>query len=231
MALSRRSFIASSATAIMGTLSANVSPPAFAANATDRPMLGLDNFSVRAMGWKAPQLIDYAASIDADSLFITDLDAFESFEDPYLAGGEGACAREAACSSTSARGASVRRRRRSSRIGARPRNTSRSPFVWPRRGIAGHPRGARHVGGSADRRRHRASHRRDGQGVPCLPITSDRRRREDRHREPRWRHALERSRSARSRPPAKTTSASTSTRATRSGRWRIRSQVSKCWGR
>lgn len=37
------------------------------------------------MKWKAPQLIDYAASLAADSLFITDLDAFESFEAPYLA--------------------------------------------------------------------------------------------------------------------------------------------------
>jgi sugar phosphate isomerase/epimerase len=47
--------------------------------------LGLDNFSVRAMGWKVPELIDYAASLAADSLFITDLDAFESFDPSYLA--------------------------------------------------------------------------------------------------------------------------------------------------
>jgi 3-oxoisoapionate decarboxylase len=46
--------------------------------------LGLDNFAVRAMGWKAPQLIDYASSIGADALFITDLDAFESFDAAYL---------------------------------------------------------------------------------------------------------------------------------------------------
>lgn len=51
-----------------------------------RHRLGLDNFSVRAMGWKAPQLIDYAASLGTDSLFITDFDAFESMEDAYLAG-------------------------------------------------------------------------------------------------------------------------------------------------
>jgi sugar phosphate isomerase/epimerase len=37
------------------------------------------------MGWKAPQLVDYAASLGADSLFITDLDAFESFDPSYLA--------------------------------------------------------------------------------------------------------------------------------------------------
>jgi hypothetical protein len=36
------------------------------------------------MGWKAPQLIDYAVKLKTDSLFITDLDAFESFEDSYL---------------------------------------------------------------------------------------------------------------------------------------------------
>jgi len=46
--------------------------------------LGLDNFAVRAMNWKAPALIDYAVALKTDSLFITDLDAFESFEDNYL---------------------------------------------------------------------------------------------------------------------------------------------------
>src|SRR5256714_2839165 len=51
-----------------------------------RIKLGLDNFSVRAMAWKAPALIEYAASLKTDSLFITDLDAFESFEEPYLKG-------------------------------------------------------------------------------------------------------------------------------------------------
>src|SRR6267143_421550 len=49
-----------------------------------RIKLGLDNFSVRAMGWKAPQLIDYAASLKTDSLFITDLDAFENHTEAYL---------------------------------------------------------------------------------------------------------------------------------------------------
>jgi 3-oxoisoapionate decarboxylase len=46
--------------------------------------LGLDNFAVRAMGWKAPALIDYSASLRLDSLFISDLDAFENFESAYL---------------------------------------------------------------------------------------------------------------------------------------------------
>ena len=49
--------------------------------------LGLDNFAVRAMKWNAAQLIDYAAELKTDSLFITDLnpETFQSFEEPYLA--------------------------------------------------------------------------------------------------------------------------------------------------
>ncbi|MCI0533749.1 MAG: sugar phosphate isomerase/epimerase, partial [Verrucomicrobiales bacterium] len=46
--------------------------------------LGLDNFAVRAFGWKAPQLIDYAVSLKTSSLFITDLGAFERRDDNYL---------------------------------------------------------------------------------------------------------------------------------------------------
>lgn len=49
-----------------------------------RMKLGFDNFSVRAFGWKAPRLIDYAAEIGVESLFITNLDALESFEEGYL---------------------------------------------------------------------------------------------------------------------------------------------------
>ena len=43
--------------------------------------LGIDNFAVRAMSWKATQLIDYAGKLKVDSLFITDLYAFESLEE------------------------------------------------------------------------------------------------------------------------------------------------------
>ncbi|MEM9481522.1 MAG: sugar phosphate isomerase/epimerase, partial [Verrucomicrobiota bacterium] len=46
--------------------------------------LGYDNFAVRAMGWKAPQLIDYTVELKVDTLFITDLDAFESLEENAL---------------------------------------------------------------------------------------------------------------------------------------------------
>jgi sugar phosphate isomerase/epimerase len=80
--ISRRTFVSMSGLAAAAT--AVGSRLAHAASDLP-PKLGLDNFSVRAMKWKAPQLVDYAASLSADSLFITDLDAFESFDAPYLA--------------------------------------------------------------------------------------------------------------------------------------------------
>lgn len=46
--------------------------------------LGMDNFAVRAMGWKEKDLIEYAASLKLDSLLISDLDAYESLEDDHL---------------------------------------------------------------------------------------------------------------------------------------------------
>ncbi len=46
--------------------------------------LGFDNFSVRALGLKASGLLDYAASQKLDSIYITTLDALESFEERSL---------------------------------------------------------------------------------------------------------------------------------------------------
>ncbi len=46
--------------------------------------LGFDNFSIRAWGWKAPKLLDYAASLGVDSLLLSDLDVYESHEETYL---------------------------------------------------------------------------------------------------------------------------------------------------
>ena len=85
--MTRRDFIATTAGAALASVArpASAQPPTHA--------LGLDNFSVRAMGWKAPQLVEYVASLGCDSLFITDLDAFESFDDAALQ----AIRRQAAC--------------------------------------------------------------------------------------------------------------------------------------
>ncbi|HXJ60218.1 MAG TPA: sugar phosphate isomerase/epimerase [Verrucomicrobiae bacterium] len=83
-AMDRRAFLGTSAT-VAGVLALGQMTQAQPSLGTGRTIkLGLDNFSVRAMGWKAPQLIEYAAKLKTDSLFITDLDAFESLETPRL---------------------------------------------------------------------------------------------------------------------------------------------------
>ncbi len=46
--------------------------------------LGYDNFAVRAMKWKVPELIGYAAKLKCDTLFITDFGPFEKMDDAYL---------------------------------------------------------------------------------------------------------------------------------------------------
>ena len=93
--LSRRRFFKSTGVAVaavtgmsgvLGTARRAISAEGDAVRTSRRNIkLGLDNFAVRAMGWKAPALIDYAASLKTDSLFISDLDAFESFDEKYLA--------------------------------------------------------------------------------------------------------------------------------------------------
>src|SRR5712664_2981322 len=83
---SRREFLRRT---ISASAAAAAAPAVLAQNSSAPKLnikLGLDNFSVRALGWKAPALIDYAVSLKTDSLFITGLDAFESFDEPYLKG-------------------------------------------------------------------------------------------------------------------------------------------------
>jgi sugar phosphate isomerase/epimerase len=81
--LSRRTFV-KTMTLVGAGLSIGAESFAQESSAKPKIKLGLDNFSVRAMKWNASQLIDYAASLKTDSLFITDLDAYESFENSYL---------------------------------------------------------------------------------------------------------------------------------------------------
>jgi 3-oxoisoapionate decarboxylase len=82
---SRRHFVKTVAVA-GATLGAGL-PLAHAAEAAAKKTgikLGLDNFAVRDMKWNAEQLIDYAASLKTDSLFITDFGPFKNLEEPYL---------------------------------------------------------------------------------------------------------------------------------------------------
>lgn len=55
-----------------------------AAAAAVKLELGFDNFSIRALGLKAPALIDYAAELKADCLLMSDLDVYEKMDDAYL---------------------------------------------------------------------------------------------------------------------------------------------------
>ncbi len=86
LTVSRRQFAKSLALAGAG-LAAGF--PALAQNDSAAPAklnikLGLDNFAVRALKWKVPALLDYAASLKTDSLFITDFGPLEKFDDDYL---------------------------------------------------------------------------------------------------------------------------------------------------
>ncbi len=75
--LNRRQFLASLAALGMTRL-------ARGEGARSHTRLGFDNFSIRALGWKAPRLIEYAASLKVDTLLLSDLDVYESLEKGYL---------------------------------------------------------------------------------------------------------------------------------------------------
>ncbi len=46
--------------------------------------LGFDNFSIRAFGWKAPQLLKYAGELKVDTILFSDLNVYESHDKGYL---------------------------------------------------------------------------------------------------------------------------------------------------
>jgi len=78
----RRKFLVSLAAAGAASLAAPGAGRAQTAAAKTK--LGFDNFSVRTLGWKAPQLIDYAAALQVDTLLLSDLEVYENLEDSYL---------------------------------------------------------------------------------------------------------------------------------------------------
>ncbi len=46
--------------------------------------LGFDNYAIREFAWKAPRLLDYAASQQLDSILLSNLFVYESHDQPYL---------------------------------------------------------------------------------------------------------------------------------------------------
>src|SRR5687767_3699016 len=84
---SRRQFIKSLTVAGAATMTDTSITDTFAdaqANKRRGLKLGFDNFSIRAMGWKAPQLLDYAAKLKVDTILLSDLEVYESHGDAYL---------------------------------------------------------------------------------------------------------------------------------------------------
>lgn len=77
--MNRRSFLAQS-------LAATAAASSFSRAAGAKLAIGLDHFAVRGTGWKATEFIRYATSLKLDTMFISELHVFESFEDAYLKG-------------------------------------------------------------------------------------------------------------------------------------------------
>ena len=82
--IERREFLSTLAIASAGVMLNNAKAAEEVVAPRNKIKLGIDNFAVRAMNWKAPQLIDYAASLKVDSLLISDLNALEKLDDGYL---------------------------------------------------------------------------------------------------------------------------------------------------
>lgn len=81
--MNRRHFVAGLAAAASAAASPSLLRAA-ARPAGPKIKLGIDNFAVRAMGWKATELITYAAQLKCDTLLISDLDALGSLDDANL---------------------------------------------------------------------------------------------------------------------------------------------------
>ena len=80
--MNRRDFIGSLTAVGMAGWVGSVGAPAETARRKLR--LGFDNFSIRDFKWKAPQCIEYAASLKVEILLLSDLDVYESLEPDYL---------------------------------------------------------------------------------------------------------------------------------------------------
>lgn len=77
--MNRRSFLTTAATAAAASTLTSLH-----AASNGKLMIGMDHFAVRAAGMKAHALVDYAASIKVDVLFISELGPLESQDEAYL---------------------------------------------------------------------------------------------------------------------------------------------------
>lgn len=79
----RRSFLATVASSVLLPRIAPAAPSSLPAGSSPIA-LGIDNFAVRAFGWKASELIQYAAGLKLDTLFLSDLECLPSLEEVAL---------------------------------------------------------------------------------------------------------------------------------------------------
>ena len=79
----RRSFLATVASSVLLPRIAPAAPSSLASGSVPIA-LGIDNFAVRAFGWKASELIQYAAGLKLDTLFLSDLECLPSLEEVAL---------------------------------------------------------------------------------------------------------------------------------------------------
>jgi sugar phosphate isomerase/epimerase len=87
-ALPRRDFLGlvAGVAAVAATGGFAQDSPKDASSDATRVPLGLDGHSMRAMKWKAPQFIEFAAEQKLDAVLINNLPLFESLEESYLRG-------------------------------------------------------------------------------------------------------------------------------------------------
>lgn len=86
METDRRNFLTTAA--IAGASLASRALPSLAADVLPSRRrnikLGIDNYSLRAWGWKADQFLEYAAAQKLDVMLFSDLKVYESHEEAYL---------------------------------------------------------------------------------------------------------------------------------------------------
>ncbi len=84
--VNRRSFLTAMAAAggVMALQSATSIQAAEKVKLQKPLALGFDNFSIRALKWKAPQLLEYAAKQKCDTVLFSDLGVYESLDEGYL---------------------------------------------------------------------------------------------------------------------------------------------------
>ena len=82
--MNRRRFIERSA-ALSAALPLVSHPSLLSTAARKRNIkLGFDNFSIRALGWKAPALLNYGHSLQVDTVLFSDLHVYEDHSPSYL---------------------------------------------------------------------------------------------------------------------------------------------------